>query len=186
MIDYSILENSVVSMLSSLTSISNVIKLPENQADLPQPVNKPRIIVAYRESEYVSHLTSDGYAQDEKVYFSVEVSGKYLNTKAGTNQVGVRSLIELAKALLLGQFPTDSNSPAKKLGNAIAFKRSGYTDDAYQDSIWTIVLVGYITTVAVQMDIIEITQLIHQITLQTDPTSTGLTENFLVPSDINP
>lgn len=185
MIDYAKLETSIAAMLSPLASIAEIVVLPENQTGvngLPMPVQKPRIVVAYRDSEYKDLSLSSGHAQEELVFFNVEIAGKGLRTASK----GVHILVQAVKGLLMGKVPTDPITPFKKLSNAIAFRSSGYAEQPYNESIWTYIIVGFVTTMAIQTTEAETEELIHQFQLVTDPDETGtIADTYNIPTDLN-
>lgn len=102
-------EDAIVAQLQlTITDdISDVIPMPENEADFRNPpTTKGKIIVGFQNSDYGNALTTLPIAQPEKMCVIVTIQSRTLRGHSG-----VYTLFSLVKETLIGWTVPDAESP---------------------------------------------------------------------------
>jgi hypothetical protein len=122
-VDYTALENSIVTRLSPLSLVGiEVLPLPEADADVVNPFDKGKITVAYLSSDFDQSVTTDCVAQPEKITFQLVVQSRTLR---GTT--GIYPVLTAIKSLVLGWKTATTDK--------IQFSKAQY--DAHENGVWT-------------------------------------------------
>jgi hypothetical protein len=137
--NYGELELDIVARLVTLTNLhdAEVVPMPENQAAFKTPYIKPRVTVSWNSSDFMNGKSgdrppgnaTDGIVQEETIDIHLEIQARDLR---GTH--GIYNLIEEAKKRLVNYEPLNGELDKIKL-KVIKY-------DAFQDNVWTYLLVA--------------------------------------------
>lgn len=119
-------EDSIVAQLiASYPSGIDIIAIPEKISEVKSPFSKPRITVAFTESDFMKAKSTYEISQIETQYYDIELEARNLR---GTG--GIYDIAQKVQYSLLGFMPTN----CEKMW-AVKLERHGY-----REGIWTYVL----------------------------------------------